>query len=99
MRDELDDANARRQLDELLLEAKQPVIDPRRLGPRLFVREFADGEGMALAVIKKLAVPAGPFALKRCRGDVPPGNVTRLSAQLMQKNCRRSAFCTACDSP
>jgi hypothetical protein len=97
--DELDDADARRQIDQPLLEPEEQVIDLGGLRLRLFGRDGPNGERVSLALVEELAISAVALLLERSHDAGPPGNATPISAQRVQKKCRRSAFCTIRDSP
>ena len=96
--DILDDPYSGRRLDQPMLEPQEQVIDLGRFGTSLIFGHGPDGEGVPLAVVEELAVPTVALLLERCHWLPLSGNVTPISAQRVQKKCRRSSFCTFCDS-
>jgi hypothetical protein len=56
--EEFDDADAGRQLDQALLEAKQQVFDQGGLGVRLLPRDLAQPQGLLLAVVTEVDAEA-----------------------------------------
>jgi hypothetical protein len=76
---EIDDRNARRNLDKALLQAIKQKVDLAGRCVRDVVRNRPNGEGVTIAQVPKRAVPAIALALKSRHRWLLKANATPIS--------------------